>query len=97
MAGQRFWRYTPASSAQGRQHANRSSQCFQEILNHRGKLSVLKNTGQLDKIDRFLYKDTLAQINQLGVLHNKYQPHFFAGATSALIKAWIEYDFAKSP
>ena len=70
---------------------------FEEILNRREKLSVLKNTGQLDKIDRFLYKDTLAQIKQLGVLNNKYQPHFFAGATSALIKAWIEYDFAETP
>ena len=70
---------------------------FEDLLAHREKLSVLKNTGQLDEIDRFLYKETLAQINQLGVLHNKYQPYFFAGATSALIKAWIQFDFPETP
>ena len=70
---------------------------FEELLAHREKLSVLKNTGLLDKIDQFMYKDTLAQINQLGVLNNKYQPYFFAGATSALIKAWIVFDFAENP
>ena len=70
---------------------------FKDLLAHREKLSVLKSTGQLDEIDRFLYKETLAQINQLGVLNNKYQPYFFAGATSALIKAWIQFDFSETP
>lgn len=70
---------------------------FEEILRHREKLIILKRTGQLDRMDRFLYENTLAQIDRLGVLNNKYQPHFFAGATSALIKAWVEFDFSETP
>ena len=31
------------------------------------------------------------------MFHNKYQPYFFAGAASALIKAWIEFVFSESP
>lgn len=70
---------------------------FRDLLAHKERLRVLKTAGLLDRIDRFLYRNTLAEIQRLGVLHNKYQPHFFAGATTALIKAWIEYDFAESP
>ena len=70
---------------------------FEELLAHKEKLGVLKDAGQLDRIDRLLYDRTLAQINQLGVLNNKYQPYFFAGATSALIKAWVEFGFSETP
>ena len=63
----------------------------------RKRFQVLREAGLLDRIDRFLYRNTLSEIQRLNVLTNKYQPHFFAGATAALIKAWIEYDFAESP
>ena len=70
---------------------------FEELLGHREKLGILKDARQLDKIDRLLYEGTLAQINRLGVLNNKYQPYFFAGATSALIKAWVVFNFSETP
>ena len=46
---------------------------------------------------RYPYTQTLEQIQRLHVLNNKYPPYFFAGAASALIKAWIAFDFAESP
>lgn len=70
---------------------------FREIYRHRKTLTVLKKAGQLDKIDNIIYDDTLAQIRQIGVLNNKYQPYYFAGAASAFIKAWVDFDFAESP
>ncbi len=70
---------------------------FSELYEHRAALSVLSKAGQLDLVDRFLYQETLDQILRLNVLNNKYQPYFFAGATSALIKAWITFDFEESP
>ena len=70
---------------------------FRDLLAHRERFRVLREAGLLDRLDRFLYRNTLSEIQRLNVLNNKYQPHFFAGATAALIKAWIEYDFAESP
>ena len=70
---------------------------FAKLYEHRAALSVLSKAGQLDLVDRFLYQETLDQILRLNVLNNKYQPYFFAGATSALIKAWIAFGFEESP
>ena len=70
---------------------------FAELYEHRAALSVLSKAGQLDLVDRYLYQETLDQILRLNVLNNKYQPYFFAGATSALIKAWIAFGFEESP
>ena len=70
---------------------------FTEIYATREKLIVLGRAGLLDNIDRFLYRETLSAIHQLGVWNNRYQPHFFAGATSAMIKAWVEYGMKESP
>lgn len=70
---------------------------FEDLYENRYTLSILSRAGQLDLIDCYLYRETLDQIQHLDVLNNKYQPYFFAGATSALIKAWIQFDFAESP
>lgn len=70
---------------------------FRDILSHREKLTIMKRAGQLERIDRAVYKSTVNQIKQLNVHNNKYQPYFFAGASAALIKAWIEFNFEESP
>ncbi len=69
---------------------------FRDIYREKDALTTLSRAGQLDRIDQVLYRETLAQIGQLGVLHNKYQPYFFAGAAAALIKAWIQFDFSET-
>lgn len=69
---------------------------FTEIKVRRNYFDILKRQGLLDKMNPFLYSDTLKQINKLKVLNNRYQPHFFAGASFALIKAWIEYGFKET-
>lgn len=69
---------------------------FAEIKSRRRYLDILKRQNLLDRMSRFLYDDTLKMINRLNVFNNRYQPHFFAGASFALIKAWIEYGFEES-
>ncbi len=69
---------------------------FADIFEEKEALATLARAGQLSRIDQILYRETLSQIGQLGVLKNKYQPYFFAGAAGALIKAWIQFDFAEN-
>ena len=76
---------------------NEVLQILSDIYSAREKLSILGKAGLLDSIDHFLYQETLAAIHKLGVWNNRYQPHFFAGATSAMIKAWIKYGFEEAP
>ena len=57
----------------------------------------LKNAGLLDQMDHLILRDTIGEIQKNQVLHNKYQPYFFAGAASALIKAWVEFGFTETP
>lgn len=70
---------------------------FSEIYQYREQLKIIGKAGLLERIDRFMYQETLARIEQIGVMNNRYQPHFFAGAASALIKAWVEYGFEETP
>lgn len=70
---------------------------FEEIYGQRAILSILNQAGQLDILDKLMYNETIEQINRLGVLNNKYQPFFFAGAVSSMIKAWVIFDFAETP
>lgn len=69
---------------------------FTEIKLRKSEFEILKRQGLLDRMSPFLYNDTLKKINKLNVLNNRYQPHFFAGASFALIKAWIEYGFEEA-
>lgn len=69
---------------------------FHVIKAHRKEFSTLQRQGLLGHIDRYIYERTLSSIEELGVFDNRYQPHYFAGAASALVKAWIEYGFEES-
>lgn len=51
-----------------------------EIKLRKNEFETLKKQGLPDRINPFLYNDTLKHINKLNVLNNRYQPHFFAGA-----------------
>lgn len=70
---------------------------FLRIHDHHEELLLLRQAGLLDYIDKYVFDGTMAQINDNQVLNNKYQPYFFAGAASAMIKAWIEFGFLESP
>lgn len=72
------------------------NQVFCEIKAKQQEFSLLNKQGLLNRMDKYLYEGTLSQINHLNVLNNRYQPHFFAGASSSLIKAWITYGFEES-
>ena len=72
-------------------------QIFRGIYAYRREFSVLHRRGLLAGLDDLLYVWTVEQIGRLGVLNNRYQPHYFAGASSALVKAWIGFGFEESP
>ena len=69
---------------------------FSAIKLKRKELSLLHRQGLLDGMEKYVFNGTIKQINEFDVLNNRYQPHFFAGASYALIKAWIEFDFEES-
>ena len=71
-------------------------QFFKAAKAHRQELSLLAKRGLLDRVNVAVYRQTLGQILQLQVLQNHYQPHFFSGASAAVLCAWIENDFAES-
>ena len=48
------------------------------------------------KIYELTYEVTLNEINKMNVLNNKYQPCFFAGASSAVMLEWIKNKFQES-
>ncbi len=70
---------------------------FTEIYKWKSELEILKKAGLLDQIDHLILRDTIGEIRNNQVFHNKYQPYFFAGAASALIKAWVEFGFTETP
>lgn len=69
---------------------------FAAIKGKKNELSILSKQGLLDGMEKYVYNGTLTQINEFGVFNNRYQPHFFAGASYALIKAWINYGFEET-
>ncbi len=71
-------------------------QVFRGIRQHREDLEVLIKQGLFYKVSDKVYQETLAQIENLNVFNNRYQPYFFAGASAALIYAWIDGGFAES-
>lgn len=70
---------------------------FEDIRSQRGKLAILRKAGLLNRIDPYIYEHTMLQLTKYGMLNEKYEPFFFAGAAAAIIKAWIEFDFEESP
>ena len=70
---------------------------FQGIYSYRREFTVLYRRGLLAGLDDLFYVWTVEQIERLGVLNNRYQLPYFAGASSAWVKAWIGYGFEESP
>ncbi len=70
---------------------------LEHIYKHREQINLLSRNGLLSNIDKYLYDSTLKEIQKLQVLDNRYQPYFFAGATSGFISGWIENNFTDSP
>ncbi len=70
---------------------------FRILSGEKKKLRILKKQGLQNKLSVMIYRLTLTTIQDLGVLNNKYQPYFFAGAASAMVLAWLEYDMKESP
>lgn len=72
-------------------------QIFQLLLHHRQILRIMTRRDMGNKIYRALYQTTVNHIEQLNVMNNRYQPHFFAGAACGMLIAWIKNDFEESP
>lgn len=70
---------------------------FRLLMSEKKRLLLLKRQGLANKISIMNYRLTLSTILDLGVMDNKYQPYFFAGAASAMVLAWLEYDMKESP
>lgn len=70
---------------------------FENLLTEKEKLLLLSKRGLLNNLFQYMYKETLSEINSLNVLNNYYQPYFFAGASSAVIKAWIDDGMKETP
>ena len=70
---------------------------FRIFYKEKASLQILKQQGLAGKISGMIYRLTLSSILELGVLNNKYQPVFFAGASSAMVLAWIENGMKESP
>ena len=71
-------------------------QVFHGIKQRREDWEVLIRQGLFYKLSDKVYKETFLQINRLNVFNNRYQPYFFAGASAALIYAWIDGGFVES-
>lgn len=69
---------------------------FKKIENNKERLLILKNNSLLYRLNPCIYESTVFQINAFGAFDNKYQPYFFAGSSTALIIAWIEFGFTDS-
>lgn len=100
----RIWR-DPGEREEPADHAqeisadirNATERVFRILATEKKKLRVLKKQGLQNKISSMIYRLTLNAILGLDVMDNQYQPYFFAGASSAMVLAWIEHDMKESP
>lgn len=69
---------------------------FAALLDEKPRLLLLGRQGLLIKLQDYMFETTVNEINKFDVLNNRYQPHYFAGATSAMISAWIGYGMEES-
>ena len=70
---------------------------FTNLLKQKDRLIILSKRGLLHNLFQYIYTETLSEIVNLQVLNNYYQPYFFAGASSAVVNAWIEKGMLESP
>lgn len=71
--------------------------CFAQIIKYKREFKILADRNLFYKVNELLYQKTLEEIYRLQVFHNQYQPHFFAGASSAMLRAWVDNDFIDPP
>ncbi|MCQ2558036.1 MAG: TetR/AcrR family transcriptional regulator [Oscillospiraceae bacterium] len=69
---------------------------FARLMRDRQRLLVLGRQGLLQNLQQYILKSTTNEILRFGVMNNRYQPHYFAGASSAMISAWIGYGMEES-
>lgn len=69
---------------------------FEGLRKEKVRLLLLNRRNLLNHLNEQLLNATVLQINELGVLNNRYQPYFFAGAAAAMIIAWIRFDMEES-
>lgn len=58
---------------------------------------LLYHQGMKNKIVEMFERGTLSSINQLNLELPKYHNHYFAGASTAILLAWLENSFQESP
>lgn len=69
---------------------------FAAVRQCQWEFSVLLKRDLLGMLWPCFYKMNHDRIQQMDVLDNRYQPYYFAGATCAMLCAWIEFGFADS-
>lgn len=79
------------------EHIREGIECiFDALLNEKQRLMLLGKQGLLVKLQEYMFETTVNEINKFKVLNNRYQPHYFSGATSAMISAWISWGMEES-
>ena len=73
------------------------AQQFGTLLPEKEHLLTLSRRNLLLRMPQYIYNGTVSEITRFGVMNNRYQPHYFAGAASAMIAAWIGYGMEESP
>lgn len=70
---------------------------YEQYLSERDKLSILDKRNLLYIIEDSLFDYCSVRINNLSIFKGKYRAEFYAGASAALIRAWIHSGFKESP
>ena len=66
---------------------------FAAVRQHQWEFSVLRKRSLLGMLWPCFYNMNRDRILQMDVLDNRYQPYYFAGATYAMLCAWVEFGF----
>ncbi len=70
---------------------------FKKIYEMRSIFEIFLSRKLYTYISEFFYNVTYKSIINLNVLNNRYQPYFFAGASSFVILAWMKNNFEETP
>lgn len=70
---------------------------FRELLEYKEQLKLLLAAGLLTKLDEIIFEKSSISIKLLNPESSKYDPYYYAGATSSFIKAWISFNFEETP
>lgn len=87
-------RMTPVDRNGLREHIEMVNQCF---FSHREQLTLLDQRGLIYLLERPIANHCFHQFQSLGVRDDRYRLAYFAGASSAMLRAWIHKGFQESP